>query len=449
MASVVKRGDHYQIGVYCGMQDGKRIHKYATFRPDPAKSEKKNQKALEEFIFKFEQRCKTGEVMSDSITFSDFAKEWMNKYRSEIEATTYATYRDCLNKTILPNIGYKKLSAIKPITIQEFVTTLRKKKYSYNGGKRTGYYSEEYIRTAKAVISSILSTAQENGLITTNPCSIRIRKSKNQKELERQAHKVRYFTPQEASLFLSIIKEPIPITVKGHMQTRDGKKVYIKPHTQGAMTVSPQLQTFFTLAIYSGCRRGELVGLKWKHVNFEKSCITVDRSLAYTSKTGTYEKSPKTNAGYRDIDLVPSVMEMLCVLKENMRKQIKEMGTAWEGSQDIEECFCFIQDNGLPISLSTPRRVMQRAIKCYNESRAEGEPELPMIRLHDLRHTTASILIADKFDPSTVASRLGHADPSVTLRIYSHAFKERDHLASQALQESLNPNSASQHDGDQ
>lgn len=437
MASVVKRGENYRIEVYCGIQDGKKIHKYATFRPDPAKSEKKNQKALEEFIFKFEQRCKTGEVASDSTTFKEYAQEWMNKYRSELESTTVSTYIGCLNKAIIPYIGYMKLSSIKPATIQDFVNSLRKKTYSYNKGQRKGHYSEEYIRNCKAVISSILSTAQENGLIPSNPCSVRIRRNKSQKEIERQAHKIQCFTPEEAALFLDVISNPIPITVQEHTQIRKGKKVIIKAHAQGTMNVSPQLQTFFWLAIYSGCRRGELIGLTWKYVNFEKNCITIERSLAYTSKSGAYVKAPKTSAGYRDIDMVPSVMEMLKTQKESAEAWMQNMGTAWKGKRNIEDCPVFMQEDGTPMSLCTPRRTMQRAINCYNESRKEGQPELPLIRLHDLRHTTASILISSKLDPPSVASRLGHADPSVTMRIYSHAFKNRDHLASMAIQESL------------
>ena len=437
MASVVKRGDHYQVGVYCGIQNGKRIHKYATFRPDPTKSEKKNQKLLEEFIFKFEQRCKTGEVVSDTTTFSEYAEEWMKRYRSELEETTVATYTGYLNKAILPAIGYMKLSAIKPATIQEFVNTLRKKTYSYNNGKRKGHYSEDYIRNAKAVISSILATAHENGLIPSNPCSVRIRKSRNQKEIERQAHKIKCFTPEEASLFLDVISKPIPIYVQEHTQKRGNQKVIVKAHRQGNMTVSPQLQVFFTLAIYSGCRRGELIGLTWKYVDFDRSCIIIEQAQAYTPQTGAYDKSPKTSSGYREIDMPASVMDKLHSLKENTRSLIRQMGTAWKGSRNIEECHCFIQENGLPMSLSTPRRTMQRAINCYNESKGENEPALPLIRLHDLRHTTASILISDKLDLPTISNRMGHSDPSVTMRIYSHAFKNRDHLASQALQESL------------
>ena len=131
-------------------------------------------------------------------------------------------------------------------------------------------------------------------------------------------------------------------------------------------------------------------------------------------------------------------MNMLQSLKEETRQRMREMGTAWEGSRALAENFCFTQYNGLPMALSTPRLEMQRIIKVYNNSRPADQPELPLIKFHELRHTTASILVAAGLDPETVAERLGHSDPSITLRVYSHAFKERDKLASEILQSRLN-----------
>lgn len=172
-----------------------------------------------------------------------------------------------------------KLSSIKPMTIQSFVNDLRSSTYSYSGGKRTGTYSEECIRNSKAVISSILSSAWENGLIDSNPCLVRTRKSRNKKELERQSQKMHCFTINEAALFWDVIRKPIPIMAAGSSQNRNGKIVQIKPHLQGTMNVSLQLQTLYALALYAGCRRGELLGLIWKNVDFDSSCVIINQSL--------------------------------------------------------------------------------------------------------------------------------------------------------------------------
>lgn len=438
MATIRKRKDNYEVGVYCGSDHGKNVYKYATFCPDPKKSDRANQKALNEFAVDFERKCKAGVSGDSNATFETFSNEWMESYAAgELEKTTIATYRGLLDKIILPRIGYMKLSAIKPMTIQSFVNDLRTSTYSYSGGKRTGTYSEECIRNSKAVISSILSAAWENGLIDNNPCLVRTRKSRNKKELERQSQRMHCFTIDEAALFLDVIRKPIPIMAAGSTQNRNGKIVHVKPHLQGTMNVSLQLQSLYTLALYSGCRRGELLGLVWKNVDFANSCIIINQSLAYTPKDGAFIKNPKSNSGFRDIDLPPSVMNMLQELKNEMKQRMRDMGTAWKGSCALAENFCFTQDNGLPMALSTPRLEMQRIIKVYNASRIEGQPELPLIKFHELRHTTASILVASGLDPETVAERLGHADPSITLRVYSHAFKERDKLASEILQNRL------------
>lgn len=438
MATIRKRKDNYEVSVYCGSSHGKNVYKYATFRPDPKKSDRANQKALNEFAVDFERKCKTGTSGDSNATFEAFSSEWMESYAvGELEKTTIATYRGLLDKIILPRIGYMKLSSIKPMTIQSFVNDLRSSTYSYSGGKRTGTYSEECIRNSKAVISSILSSAWENGLIDSNPCLVRTRKSRNKKELERQSQKMHCFTIDEAALFLDVIRKPIPIMAAGSTQNRSGKIVHVKPHLQGTMNVSLQLQSLYTLALYSGCRRGELLGLIWKNVDFDNSCVIINQSLAYTSQDGAFIKNPKSNSGFRDIDLPPSVMNMLQDLKNEMKQRMRDMGTAWKGNRTLAENFCFTQDNGLPMALSTPRLEMQRIIKVYNASRAEGQPELPLIKFHELRHTTASILVASGLDPETVAERLGHSDPSITLRVYSHAFKERDKLASEILQRRL------------
>ncbi len=438
MATIRKRNGTYQIIVYCGFSHGKNVCKYTTFCPDPKKSDRANKKALNEFVAAFERRCRSGSIGDPNVTFEAFSNEWMRSYAAgELEKTTIATYRGLLDKIIIPRIGYMKLSSIKPLTIQGFVNDLRSSTYSYNGGKRTGKYSEECIRNSKAVISSILSSAWENGLIDSNPCLVRTRKSRNKKELERQSQKMHCFTIDEAALFLDVIRKPIPIMAAGSIQNRNGKVVQIKPHLQGTMNVSLQLQTLYTLALYSGCRRGELLGLIWKNVDFDNSCIIINQSLAYTPKDGAFVKNPKSNSGYRDINLPPSVMNMLRNLKDEMKQRMRNMGTAWKGNWTLAENYCFTQDNGLPMALSTPRLEMQRIIKVYNASRAEGQPELPLIKFHELRHTTASILVASGLDPETVAERLGHSDPSITLRVYSHAFKEKDKLASEILQTRL------------
>ncbi len=145
--------------------------------------------------------------------------------------------------------------------------------------------------------------------------------------------------------------------------------------------------------------------------------------------------------------------------KKEQRALCVDMGTAWEGHRDklnadgtadsFEDNTVLIQlDNGLPLHLSTPGHKFAEIIDLYNATREEEAKKLdneaaikaklaeklPKIRLHDLRHTGATLLLAQNTDIETVSRRLGHSKASVTLDIYGHALPENDKQASDTLE---------------
>ena len=130
-------------------------------------------------------------------------------------------------------------------------------------------------------------------------------------------------------------------------------------------------------------------------------------------------------------------MDKLYELKKKQKREIDELGTYWRGSRNIEDSWCFTQDNGEVMHPSTPRQKLVRVLKAYNKSCNNDEDMLPVISFHELRHTSASILIAQGMEVTAVAKRLGHADASTTLRVYAHSFEERDRTASDMLENVL------------
>ena len=116
---------------------------------------------------------------------------------------------------------------------------------------------------------------------------------------------------------------------------------------------------------------------------------------------------------------------------------ILEQGTAWQGSRDIEECWCFTRENGEHMSPNYLTQELQSYIRCYNKLCKEESEKLPVITFHQLRHTHASIAIAQGLEPTAVAKRLGHSNASVTLGIYAHSFTERDKAASDAVESAI------------
>ena len=171
-------------------------------------------------------------------------------------------------------------------------------------------------------------------------------------------------------------------------------------------------------------------------------------------------KDPKTKAGIRDITITKSTIDLLTQWKKEQRSLCMKMGTAWKGHRDVikggkridsfDDNTIFIQiDTGLPVHLSTPGHKFAEVIDLYNSAcereavQANTKAEktmilnkrLPKIRLHDLRHTSATLLRSKGVPIETISRRLGHSKTSVTWDIYDHALPEDDQKASDAMEE--------------
>ena len=162
--------------------------------------------------------------------------------------------------------------------------------------------------------------------------------------------------------------------------------VYIKARPNGGFLITVSCgrdaqdhKISKSVTMFTGCRRGELIALRWSDIDFESSSVKVSKSTCRTNGK-MITKTTKTGAT-REI----AVPELICKMArqwqiEQLRQQLM-IGSKWEG-----EDFVFTQWNGRQMGLETPYHAFQRIIKNYNENRKEGEPELPVIPLHGLRH---------------------------------------------------------------
>ena len=440
MASIKKITDQngktkFKVTVSLGRRpDGRQVLKSKTFHPDEKKSDRTNQRDLERFAFEFEKKCLSGEIEAERLTVEQFGHKWLHDYVcKELEKTTQVRYRNGLEKVVFPRIGHLKLSQIKPSTIQGLVNDMRQDGFDYGRGRK-GEYSDESIRTIKTILSSMMSAAVEDGLIQSNPCSTRIRKHK---KVSTKKQAKRSFTIDETIRFLKIIEDPIPVIVASRKSVRHGKEVDVSGYASKELIVSTKFQALFIVAIFSGTRREEILGLKWKDVDFDGMTISICRAVEYVPGEPIFVKTPKSEAGYRKIFLPQACIDKLARLKEEQQKEIENLGTYWVGSRDIEENWCFTQANGMVMHPATPRQKMQRIIRAYNRTVNAEDEKLPVITFHELRHTSASLLIAQGMEVTAVAKRLGHADASTTLRVYAHSFEERDRTASDMLEDML------------
>lgn len=159
------------------------------------------------------------------------------------------------------------------------------------------------------------------------------------------------------------------------------------------------------LLIDTGCRRGEIMGLKWSKVNMETGLIVIDTALLYTESKGIYEGPTKTN----DIRAMKLAPQSLAVLKEWQKEyeRLKDLnGDRWE------DCpYVFVRDNGAPLHPDSITRWQSTFSKKH---------DIPPIHPHAFRHTAASTMIANGVDIVTAAAELGHASPTTTANMYAH-----------------------------
>ena len=177
-----------------------------------------------------------------------------------------------------------------------------------------------------------------------------------------------------------------------------------------------QYNIFYQIAIFCGLRRGESIALLWSDIDFEAKTMSITKSTSIV-KGKAVTKSTKTKSSVRTISIPDHILELLREYRAEYDSYRYTVGSLWAGDDHI-----FIQWNGAQMYPSTPSATFKKLIHSYN---AAHEDKLPDIRLHDLRHTSATLLISQNVDVKTVSSRLGHAQTSTTMNIYAHALKKR------------------------
>lgn len=423
MANVEKRGNSYRITISNGYDvNGKKIRENTTFTPDPGLTPKQQQKALDKFVFDFEEKVKNGKYLKgEKITLKDFSIKWLQEHgKPNLELTTYKSYEQYLDQKILPALGHLKLSKIQPMHLQSFYNNLTED--GVRKDRKKGGYSHSTIKKCHAIISSILTTAVHWQVVEANPCD-RVNPPK-QKTVNSD---VKHFTLEQSEIFLKAIEQEYTSTYKNHDRIDDtGKKYHIEAYTE-TRSIPNQLKIFFNLALFGGLRRGELIALTWDDINFENKTISVNKSTGYAGRE-TITKAPKNKSSVRTIKLSTPVMDMLKRYRKEQQELRLSLGDQWQGDDYI-----FIQWNGKQMNLSTPYQCFKEIIKKYNSTVTDPTQILPDIPLHGLRHTSATLLISENLDVRTVSARLGHSQTSTTMNIYAHSLKQMDEKAAEIL----------------
>ena len=423
MASIQKRGGSYRVTVSCGYNiRGKKLTRTATFTPPPDLSPRKLEKAVQAFAFAFEQRVKNGQVLAgERTTLQEFAERWLAEYAQvHLEAGTLDKYRYELEEKILPALGHRKLAELKPHHLNAFYLSLTQDGARRDG--RPGGYRSASIHKTHVVLSSLLRTAVEWEILERNPCS-----AVKLPSVPSPADQVKFFTPEQAAAFLAFLRQPHTWTTAGHRRTDDtGKPYQVAPYAS-CREAPLQMQVLLELAVYTGMRKGEILALTWADIDFDQDTVSVSRAVSPV-KGGVRIKAPKTRTSRRVITIPHALTERLEALRRSQADYRARVGDYWKDTGD----WLFTQEDGRMMHYSTPYHALQTLIGQYN--RLHPDAPLPVIPFHGLRHTSATLLISAHQDVKTVSARLGHAQTSTTMDIYTHALRENDRRAADSLE---------------
>lgn len=437
----------FLIEVYCGRDpEGKKLIERTTYRPKAA-APTKARKEAEKFAAQYEEQILSGDVVSgDNITFAQFTKIWEENWLPAKTPAVRENYSTVLRVRVIPKIGNLKMTKIRATHIDKIV------KDETAEGKAPSTVHMTY-----TVTNSVFKYAVRKQYIRENPCT---RCDELPAIQSKTGNDIQFFTRDQARRFLKdALTREYDIKIKAHKRKlKKTGEVYTVPGYTTKHTVHFQWRVYFELAIKATFRREEECALTWRDIDFSKHTVSVNKAMSCTKKEGQFVKDTKTPAGVRDMVIPADCIALLRVWKKEQRALCLKLGTAWKGHRDriedgrqvdsFEDNTIFIQlDNGLPLHLSTPGHKFAEIIKLYNaaieeeaaqlESKAEKRQKLaeklPKIRLHDLKHTGATLLIGENVDIETVSRRCGHSKASVTLNIYGHALPENDKKASDAL----------------
>ena len=385
MASVKHLGGNkYKVTISAGFDAAN--HRKRIYKTIEAKSEAAAQKAanaLEAEVLKGEY------VEPTRLSFADYVEKWKKDAERKLAPKTYFRYCEMLTSRIIPNIGHVKLEKLNPVLLEEFYNKLRepqkRERKKKDGRKKVTVYtlSEKTLRHHHRLISTILNKAYRAGLIKENPCNRVDAPRPKRKELN-------IYTEEQLATLINAI-EPAELKFK----------------------------TCIHIALAGGLRLGEIMGLEWQDVDFDKSTITICRTSQYLPGKGIFTKDPKNETSKRTISLPLMVMNLIAQLQEEQTAQAEKLANKWEGSDRL-----FTTATGGPMHTYTPTKWFNSFLK---------ENGLPPLPFHGLRHTSASYLIAAGQDVVTVAKRLGHSNSNITLSTYAHAFKKRDEEAAEKM----------------
>jgi len=360
---VVKKGKQYYAVIYDGVDPntGKERRRWHPGGP--------NKKDAERLVNDLVKRKDDGTYRGpDRLTIGEYLTErWLPTQRSQLRASTFDGYRRTIEAHVIPNIGGITLQKLQPEDLDALYAKLEE---SGRRDGKVGGLSKKTVRSVHAIIHKALADAQRKGTVIRNVASL----ADAPKLSAAPRKEMKAWTAEELATFLTLAR-----------QHRFFAAWFVASHT--------------------GMRRGEVLGLRWSDLDLDTARLSVKQAViivAYEMKISDI----KTNTGRRTIDLCHRTVEVLKEWREHQDEERRLLGDTYQDGD-----YVFASHDGSPVN---PDFFSQ----CFDRLLAKAP--LPRIRLHDLRHTHATILLKKNVPVKVVSERLGHANAAFTITVYQH-----------------------------
>ncbi|MFD2628757.1 tyrosine-type recombinase/integrase [Oceanobacillus kapialis] len=367
----------YKLTVELGYVGGKRKKKNKTVSA-------KNKTEASKMLTLLEAEVLSKQLLDETkLSVEGFYNQWLDKFaKDHYGIRTLQETKNIFEKRLIPEFGPMKIKDVKKIHIVNYFDDLKKNGKRLDG--KEGKLSTSSIKNVYKALNALFKVAEEWELIESNPCE----KIKLPKVVHKKSDV--YSLEESKQLFSSLEKEEIT------------------------------WQLIVQAAAVLGAREGEIAALEGKHLDVANNAITIEQALVNITGEGIKLKSTKTDRT-RKVSVPKELMKALKKLRAIKYEHQMEVGEdlwKWPG-----HLFLFSNEYGQPLR---PDSISQRWIRFLNK---EGNKELKKIRFHDLRHTSATLIINQNVHAKIIQERLGHSKISTTMDTYGHVLQEAEQSA--------------------
>ena len=448
----------YTIRVYHGYDKaGKRLKPYTmSYKPTPNMTARQIEKELNRQAVQFEEQCKQGYSLDNRQTFAEYAEYVLKcKQESGVKRRTIERYRELLER-INAGIGHIKLSDLRPQHLSGLYTQLRQQGIRKGNGRAVPLVDIKSFTTESGLTKAKL--AEISGVSLTTLSTVYGGRSVSEQAAEKICKALsipigKLFKIEQDSRPLSektilehhrLISTILVYAEKEMLvQYNAAEKVVNKPKAERGKDINYfeladlekmrdclnseplKWQVITNLLIATGCRRGEIAGLKWSAVDFQRGELHINSNLLYSRELGVYQDTTKTATSDRTVRLPTEISDLLKEYRQFWVQLRLKYGDKWnyfinvpdgKGVEHKEKAdFLFVREDGDKIGYPINPDSITDWFNKFSERHS-----LPHINPHAFRHTLASVLCLNGVDITTISKWLGHKNVTTTMNIYEH-----------------------------